>query len=91
MADDIPDDEKWRRFRLIEDLQEGIAGEINSAYLDQKVPVLFEGQHKGRWRGRTPTNKLVFVESERDLQGCLEEVYITWTGPWSMQARLRTQ
>jgi tRNA-2-methylthio-N6-dimethylallyladenosine synthase len=91
MVDDVPDDEKWRRFRLIEDLQEGIAGEINSAYLDQKVPVLFEGQHKGRWRGRTPTNKLVFVESERDLQGCLEEVIITWTGPWSMQARLRTR
>jgi tRNA-2-methylthio-N6-dimethylallyladenosine synthase len=91
MADDVPEEEKWRRFRLIEELQEGIAGEINSAYLDQVVEVLFEGQHKGRWRGRTPTNKLVFVESEKDLGGSLEDVKITWAGPWSMQARLKVR
>jgi len=89
MEDSVPDQEKWRRFRLIEGLQEGIAADINSKYQDQKVPVLFEGRHKGRWRGRTPTNKLVFVESEADLRGKVEEVIITWTGPWSMQGRLR--
>jgi len=89
IEDDVPDEEKWRRFRLIEELQEGIATEINRKYQDQKVEVLFEGQHKGRWRGRTPTNKLVFVESESNLQGRIEEVTITWTGPWSMQGRLQ--
>jgi len=89
MEDDVPDEEKWRRFRLIEELQEGIATEINRKYQDRKVEVLFEGQHKGRWRGRTPTNKLVFVESERNLQGKIEEVTITWAGPWSMQGRLQ--
>jgi tRNA-2-methylthio-N6-dimethylallyladenosine synthase len=89
MEDDVSDQEKWRRFRLIEDLQEGIAEEINREYLDQKVEVLFEGQHKGRWRGRTPTNKLVFVESDANLQGRIEEVLITWAGPWSMQGRLK--
>ena len=89
MDDDVPEEEKWRRFRLIEDLQERIAEEINRDYLDQKVEVLFEGAHKGRWRGRTPTNKLVFVESELDLRGRTEEVLITWTGPWSMQGRLK--
>ena len=88
MADDVSDEEKWRRFRLMEDLQESIAAEINSEYQDQKTEVLFEGQHKGRWRGRTPTNKLVFVESEKNLRGKIEEVTITWTGPWSMQGRL---
>ncbi|MFN2282063.1 MAG: tRNA (N6-isopentenyl adenosine(37)-C2)-methylthiotransferase MiaB [Anaerolineales bacterium] len=89
MDDDIPDEEKWRRFRLIEELQEGIASEINSAYQDQRVKVLFEGKSKGRWRGRTPTNKLVFVESEDNLLGNIEDVIITWTGPWSMQGRLQ--
>ncbi|RLD04138.1 MAG: tRNA (N6-isopentenyl adenosine(37)-C2)-methylthiotransferase MiaB, partial [Chloroflexota bacterium] len=88
MEDDVTDEEKWRRFRLIEELQEGISGDINKAYLDQTVEVLFEGLNKGRWRGRTPTNKLVFVESDQNLLGKLVPVSITWTGPWSMQGRL---
>ena len=31
--------------------------------------VLFEEKVKQRWKGRTPTNKLVFVESDEDLHG----------------------
>lgn len=88
LGDDVSEDEKMRRFRLLEDLQEGIATEINAAYLGETVDVLFEDKVRGRWRGRTPTNKLVFVESERDLRGALLPVQVTWTGPWSMQARL---
>ena len=86
MADDVPDDEKLRRFRVIEALQERIAGEINQAYPGSKVPVLFEEKHKERWRGRTPTNKLVFAESSQDLRGQVREAEITWAGPWSMIA-----
>ena len=90
MQDDVEDEEKWRRFRLVEELQEGIATEINEAYLETDVDVLFEGLNKGRWRGRTPTNKLVFVESEEELLGKVLPVRITWTGPWSMQGRLQS-
>lgn len=90
MPDDVPDGEKWRRFRLLEELQEGIAAEISSRYLGETVEVLFEEKVRGRWKGRTPTNKLVFVESDEDLRGQLLPVQITWTGPWSMQARLAT-
>ncbi len=86
--DGVPDEEKMRRFRLLEDLQEKIGGEINAQFLGQKVEVLFEDKVKGRWRGRTPTNKLVFVESEADLRGKVLPVTVTWTGPWSMQARI---
>lgn len=85
MEDNVPDEEKWRRFRLLEELQEGIAGEINARYQDKEVEVLFEEKVRGRWRGRTPNNKLVFVESEDDLRGKILPVTITWTGPWSMQ------
>ena len=87
LADDVPEEEKMRRFRLIEALQEGISAEINSRYQGEHVPVLFEEKVKGRWRGRTPTNKLVFVESENDLRGKIEDVLITWTGPWSLLGR----
>ena len=88
MSDDIPEAEKMRRFRLLESLQEEIAAEINARYLGQTVEVLFEEQVKGRWKGRTATNKLVFVETDQDLRGALLPVRITWSGPWSMQAAL---
>ena len=88
MPDDVPEKEKWRRFRLLEDLQEGIAAEIHAKYLGQNVEVLFEDKVKQRWRGRTPTNKLVFVETEQNLLGKILPVKINWTGPWSMIGEL---
>ena len=88
MIDNVTDEEKMRRFRMLEELQETIVAEINKKYLHQSVEVLFEDKVKNRWRGRTPTNKLVFVESEEDLKGKTLPVTITWTGPWSMQANL---
>ncbi|KPL05943.1 hypothetical protein AMJ86_10335, partial [bacterium SM23_57] len=62
--------------------------EINAQLLGKNLDVLFEDKVKGRWRGRTPTNKLVFVESDEDIRGLIRPVTITWTGPWSMQGRL---
>jgi tRNA-2-methylthio-N6-dimethylallyladenosine synthase len=88
-GDDVPEEEKMRRFRLLEEQQERIVGEINARLLGQKVDVLFEEKVKGRWRGRTPTNKLVFVESEQELRGRVLPLMITWTGPWSMQGKVQ--
>jgi tRNA-2-methylthio-N6-dimethylallyladenosine synthase len=91
MVDNVPEEDKLRRLHMLDDLQEKIVEEINKKYLGQKVEVLFEEKVKNRWRGRTPTNKLVFVESEDDLRGRVLPVTVTWTGPWSMQAQLQKQ
>jgi tRNA-2-methylthio-N6-dimethylallyladenosine synthase len=92
MADDVPEAEKERRFRLLEAQHERISSQINQRYLGQTVEVLVEGQHKGKWRGRTPQNKLVFFEdSSRDWRGQLAMVKINWTGPWSMQGSVVQQ
>ncbi len=88
MEDDVPDHEKRERHRMIENLQARVVAEINARYLGQEVEVLVEGFHKGRWRARTPQNKLVFFEADGDWKGKLAKVEVTWTGPWSMQARL---
>ena len=84
MLDDVPPQEKMRRFRIIEKLQEQITTEINQKYMNTTVPVLFEGRSKGRWRGRTPTNKLVFVANDDNLLGMILDIHIIWSGPWSM-------
>lgn len=91
MDDNVSEEEKMRRFRVLEELQEEIVAEINARYLGQTVEVLFEEKVKDRWKGRTPTNKLVFVESDDELKGKLLPVTVTWTGPWSMQASLVRQ
>ena len=87
MADDVSDEEKRRRFHLIEGLQKTIATEKMRVYLGQTVEVLVEERDKGRWRGRTPHNKLVFFDDSRELRGQLVPVHVTHTGPWSMSGK----
>ncbi len=84
MSDDVPEEEKLRRFRLLEDLQAGIASELNQNSLGQTVEVLVEDQPRGRWRGRTRTNRLVFFESPQDWRGQRVPVRVEWAGPWSL-------
>ncbi len=90
LADDVPAVEKERRRKAIDSLQERIVGEINARLLGQTVEVLVEERHKGKWRGRTRTNKLVFFPVDgKDWTGQLVQVRITRTGPWSMQGAVR--
>ena len=87
MADDVSDEEKRRRFHLIEALQKEVSTEKMRRYLGQTVEVLVEERDKGRWRGRTPHNKLVFFDDPRELRGQLVPVHVTHTGPWSMSGK----
>jgi tRNA-2-methylthio-N6-dimethylallyladenosine synthase len=88
--DDVPPEEKERRRKALDDLQAQVAGQINAQLLGQAVEVLVEGrdERKGRWWGRTRTDRLVFFvdagEDEQDWRGRLAQVRITWTGPWSL-------
>ena len=92
MDDDVPQDEKQRRLKGLETLQEGILTDINSAYLGETVEVLAENRKRGSWTGRTRGNKLVYFDSieadnnetETDLTGKLVNVRVNRTGPWSL-------
>jgi tRNA-2-methylthio-N6-dimethylallyladenosine synthase len=90
--DDVPEDEKERRRQALDDLQAEIVAGINAWLRGQTVEVLVEGYkegnprrgRKGRWWGRTRTDRLVYFEDEGDWQGQLVQVRVTWTGPWSL-------
>ncbi len=88
MEDDVPEEEKKRRHAMLDELQAQVVAEINAKYLGETVPVLIENRQRGKWRGRTPQNKLVFFEDDGDWRGKVVDLQITWTGPWSMQGRL---
>jgi tRNA-2-methylthio-N6-dimethylallyladenosine synthase len=88
MTDDVPREEKRRRLHEVETLQKEIATQINARYLGRTVDVLVEGTAKGRWYGRTRTNKLVHFGSELPLAGELVDVEITATEPWYLEGQL---
>ncbi len=88
MADDVPDAVKKMRHRRLEALMEGICQAKNQLLLGTRQELLIEKLHRGKWLGRTPQNKLVFVESDQELKGQMITAEIIWTGPWSMQGRL---
>jgi tRNA-2-methylthio-N6-dimethylallyladenosine synthase len=91
MADDVAPDEKKRRWQALDELQAQVVGEINRRLLGERVEVLVEDRHKGKWRGRTRTNKLVFFSDDRDWRGRLADVRITWAGPWSMIGEVKRE
>ena len=91
IPDDVLSEEKEQRKRDLEDLQEGIATEINAGYLGETMEVLVDGRERGRWKGRTRTDKLVFLDSDEDILGRLLQVQIQKTSPWSLQGTLATR
>ncbi len=91
MSDDLPDGVKARRMKELDTLQETILTDINAALAGQTLEVLVEGRKRGRWQGRTRTDKLVFLnesledEAAIDRTGQLVRVNIEHTSPWALR------
>ena len=89
--DDVPPEEKEERRRRVERLQEEVQARLNARLQDQVVEILVEDSQSHRqnlpqWRGRTRTNKLVFIpRDDENLVGQLVPVRITKTSPWALQ------
>jgi tRNA-2-methylthio-N6-dimethylallyladenosine synthase len=87
--DNVPWEVKRERLNKIEELQATIAGEINSELQGKKIEVLVEGRKKGKWFGRTRTNKLVFFKDAGKWLGQLAAIQIDKTSPWSLQGQVK--
>ena len=85
MPDDVPSKEKAYRLRDLDETQAQILSEKNSRLLGDTVEVLVDGRKKGKWQGRTRSDKLVFFEDTEEHLGELMNVEVTKTGPWSLQ------
>jgi tRNA-2-methylthio-N6-dimethylallyladenosine synthase len=90
--DTLSHEEKERRRRRLDDLQEEILTRRNARYLDEEVEILVEGRHerRERWYGRTCRDRLVFFPSDDDWLGKMATVKITWAGPWSLVGEVVT-
>ena len=88
MADDVPLEEKKRRLHQVEELQTAISGRKNAETVGRSVEVLVEGREKGKWYGRTRSNKLVFFQHENDVTGQLVQVDVEGAGAWSLRGSL---
>jgi tRNA-2-methylthio-N6-dimethylallyladenosine synthase len=88
LIDDVQPDIKKTRLDKIEVLQEKIATGINARLLGTTVEILVEGSKRGRWYGRTRTDKLVFFDDERNLLGHMVKVKLDKTSPWSLQGSI---
>jgi len=84
MADDVPREVKRARLQAVEALQKRIAGEINAALVGTVEEVLVEESAKGRWRGRTRSDKLLHFSGDC-RPGELVRVRVERASPWSLQ------
>jgi tRNA-2-methylthio-N6-dimethylallyladenosine synthase len=80
--DDIPWKEKRRRHQEIEQLQTRISTELNDRYRGETLEVLVDGKQRGRWRGRSRGNTLVFFDAPGKWLGATVNVRITEPTTW---------
>lgn len=85
MADDVPVADKVRRLKMVDQLQESILDSDNRGLVGQTLEVLVDGHQKGKWRGRTRADKLVFFKDGGERLGQLVDVRIDEAGPWALQ------
>jgi len=84
MTDDVEREEKRRRLREVSEVQKRIGLEINWALKGREFEVLVDGESRGKLRGRTRSDKLVYVEGSLPSVGDFVRVRIVGASPYSL-------
>ena len=88
MKDDVPEETKKERLKLINVEQERIATKLNDRFKGEIHEVLVEGKKNDRWFGRNRNDKLVFFDDDETAMGDMVSVKIDETSPWFLQGSL---
>lgn len=89
--DQIPRDVKMARLNEINSIQSVIAREINESLVGRRFRVLLDDaapRGEGLLQGRTPSDKVVLVESGEELLGRFVSVEITGGENWCLNGRV---
>lgn len=80
--DDVPHAVKHQRHQAVERLQEEVSARKYRAMIGRTQEILVDGFAKGRWRGRTRGNQLVFFDAPGEWLGQTVDVQITDSMTW---------
>ena len=88
LADDVAEEEKLRRFRVLNDAQQARQRARNAARVGTREEVLVDRVgDDGRVSGRTPHFQIVHLDGPGDLLGRMLEVEIVGAGPNALLGR----
>lgn len=85
MEDNVPEETKKERLKMINLEQEKIATELNLEYIGKIQEVLVEGTKDDKLFGRNRNDKLVFFYDKNVSAGDLVSIKITETSPWFLR------
>jgi tRNA-2-methylthio-N6-dimethylallyladenosine synthase len=85
MTDDVPREEKRRRWHMLNDLMSEISLENNQKYIGEVLQVLVERNKEGVNIGRSAEFKEVYFASKRDFTGQIVPVKIKRAKEWILE------
>ncbi len=91
MENQIPEEEKHKRFDKLKKLVESQMEESNKKYIGTMQKVLVEGESKNNkdvLTGRTDSNKVVVFEGDKSLIGKMVELKITSEHMWYLRGEI---
>ena len=91
MDNQIPEEQKHKRFNQLKDLVESQIEENNQKYIGTCQTVLVEGESKNNkdlLTGRTDSNKVVIFEGNKDLIGKITDLKIISQHMWYLKGEM---
>lgn len=90
MEDQVPDEEKSRRFNELSAAQEQVANERSANMKGKTYRALVEGRNKaGRLNGRTSQNIMIEFDGDDDLIGTFQNIKVKEPLTWILKGELQ--